>query len=133
MAPFNFFGVLRQNGSWKIPEIPLFSFFRHCETFFQINLTEPKNAKKDLCLGTFNIQLAAVLEKLEKKSHNARKTEKVSEFSVVVNSGIGLIVILTILDMLTSSVIPSTFISQNFGICFQSLGRNVPSFSGHVS
>ena len=34
--PFDFFAVLRQNGSWKIPKgPPPFSFFRHCEIFFR--------------------------------------------------------------------------------------------------
>ena len=29
------FAVLRQNGCWKIPEVPLSIFFRHCEIFFR--------------------------------------------------------------------------------------------------
>ena len=35
MAPLSFFGILRQNGCWKIPKVPPLSFFRNCETFFK--------------------------------------------------------------------------------------------------
>ena len=46
----------------------------------------------------------------------------------VVSLVIGLIVILTILDVLTSWIISSTYVSQTFRIC-----RNVPSFFGRAS
>ena len=65
----------------------------------------------------------------EKQDLKRAAVRKVSVVSIVV----GLIIILTILDMLTSLVVSSTCISQNFGIYFRFFGRNFPSSSGRVS